>query len=441
MSGSSLPRADNLIFHVSASSLSLAGGAPVTSITDSISNITLSQATTTNQPTYQASVAAAGGKPGILLPGSKWLTATDISAISADLAARNWTVIIVGSNNTSTSSTSMALSAGAGGDAWQYVVGSYLGRYDNGSAHAAPWGAKPDFFVMGNVSDHTYPYGFVVGNEAHYCNGTCVASFSRAGGGPAPTQSTLTLGAINPSGTLSAKCTIHEILIWKTPLNPAEMLQATGYLYSMYGLTAPWAGAPYFLTTDGDSITMGVGSTNGVSTSYPYQLAQSLGLPYGRWTNVGVGGQTMGNMLSAAPSRVSNLIAQLGSVPMIVSAFEYFNERTNVSKRLIPDARSYCSAIKALANTQLVFGTSTSWSGDAMDTQRPIYDIDVVANPTLYGTFNVMLHESLDIGTRDAYANHSTLYWSGDGVHLNGEGYTILAALFQGGVRSAISAL
>lgn len=424
----------------SAADLGLSNGAAVTSWVDSVASVEGAQGTAAAQPSYAASVAAAGNKPGVVFGGNDWLTIATPGIVKTTIDTRTYSVVIVASG-VQAASYGCLFGSSAGGNSQFYVAnGSVAGRFDGGLVNlAAPW-ASSGLLTLGSTSTTTNLWATSgPGVERSYMQGGCVAS----GVLPAPVSSgtggSFAIGAISSAGTYPVKATIHEIIIWPTELTPAEMLAAQAWVAYEYGQTAPWEAAGALLTLDGDSITSGTGG-GGITGSYPYKMAQTLGLSYGQWTMLGIGGLSLANMDDKWAYETAGIRDVIGSsLPIVNAAFEYYNAHVAglSAATILTHAAAYHTAVKATGNLTNVFGTSTGHSGDP-DGKRPTYDSGIAANAGgIYGDTIVSLHTDTSIGDYTSYATNSATYWS-DGVHLKAAGYTILAGLMEPDVAAAL---
>ena len=430
-SGTPLPQSANIVFNMKADSLSLSDGATVSSWTDSTANAL----TFTGTGTFKTNQL--GTKPCIRFNGTagNYMTATRAgTALDTALTSQISTVMIVG-KSFGTNSIGCMFGSSAGGNSCFYVVdgtqgNSAIGRYaGNTTTLAAPAVNAANMFVMASTSTKPYAIGSGTGFEQTFLNGSCVAS--NVAPSPAPNQTTFSIGAVS-AGSLRALVDIFDIVVWDRRLTPQEVFQATSYFYEKYGQTKPWAAVSNIVIYDGDSITAGVGATGGVVGNYPYKSAQTLGLAYGQWTNVAVGGITVTNMQGKL-AEWSGIGALLGKGQR-VAAFEYYNQRGNSAAAIQTADNAYIAAVRALPNTKIAWGTSTGHSGDPDATRIAVDSYYDTNGPTLADSY-VALHTNVDIGDYTAYSRNSALYWS-DTVHLNGAGYTILSSLMTPGISA-----
>jgi len=429
-SGTPLPQSANIVFNMKADSLSLSDGATVSSWTDSTANAL----TFTGTGTFKTNQL--GGKPCVRFSGAagQFMTATRAgTALNTAMSSQNCTVLIVGKSGGANSLGSMFGSHAGGNNNFFVIDGaqtsSTIGRYANNTINCAPAYNASNMFVSTVSSAIPYPAGSGTGLERQFLNGTCVSS--NVAPTPVPNQTLFGIAAA-PAGTLRANMDIFDIVVWNVTLTPAEVFQAAAYYYEKYSQTKPWAAVSNIVIYDGDSITAGVGSNTGVVGNYPYQSAQSLGLTYGQWTNVAVGGITMANMI-AKLSEWNGIGTALGK-GMRVAAFEYYNQRGNSAAAIQTADNAYIAAVRALPNTKIAWGTSTGHSGDPDATRIAVDSYYDTNGPTLADAY-VALHTNVDIGDYTAYSRNSALYWS-DTVHLNGAGYTILSSLMTPGISA-----
>lgn len=429
VSGPSLPQSAGIVFNMKADSLALADNATVSTWTDSSANALAFTGTGTFK-TNQL-----GTKPCVRFSGAagQYMTATRAgTALDTAMSSQDCTVLIVGKSGGTNSLGSMFGSHAGGNNNFFVIDGtqasSTIGRYANNTQNCAPAYNAANMFVSAVTSVIPYTAGSGTGLERQYLNGSCVSS--NVAPTPVPNQTTFAIAAAS-AGTLRAVVDIFDIVVWNTTLTPTEVFQATNYFYEKYSQTKPWAAVSNITIFDGDSITAGVGG-GGTLGTYPYKSAQSLGLAYGQWTNVAVGGITMANMIVKLPEW-NGIGAALGK-GMRVAAFEYYNQRGNGAAAIQTQNNSYATTVRGYAGTKLALGTSTSHSGDPDATRASVnayYDI----NFATYSDSYVAIHNDTFIGTSGAYAANSGTHYS-DTVHLNGTGYTVLAGLFTTGLQA-----
>lgn len=426
----SLPQSANIVFNLQADSLALADGATVNTWTDSSANALAF----TGTATYHTNQL--GGKPCVRFSGAagRYMTATRAgTALNTALSSQICTTLIVGKSGGSNSAGCMFGST-AGGNSYFAVIdgaqaSSAIGRYNGGvTGLVAPAVNAANMFVSAITSTKPYTAGSGTGLEQIYLNGSCVTSSVTES--PLPNQTTFSVGGTS-AGALRANFDCFRIVVWDRRLTPTELFQATNYFYEEYGQTKPWAAVSDIVVYDGDSITAGIGA-GGTAGSYPYKSAQTLGLAYGQWSMVAVGGITVGNM-QAKLAEWSGIGALLGK-GLKVAAFEYYNQRAQSAATIEAADNAYCAAVRAIPDTKLAWGTSTSHSTDPDATRVAVntyYDINFASVCDAY----VALHNSAAIGNTSAYATNSATYWS-DIVHLNGAGYTVLAGLMTPGIQA-----
>lgn len=429
-----LPQSGNIVFNLKADSLALSDGATVSTWTDSTANAL----TFTGTGTFKANQL--GGKPCVRFDGTagKYMTAARSgTALDAAITTQAHTTVVVGKLN-GTASLGCMFGATAGGNSYFMVAdgaanSANIGRYAAGTGYCAPGVNGNNLFVSGVAATNvTQPSG-ATGAERFFLNGSCVNSAAAR----APvTSANFSVGG-TAAGGLLAKVDIFDIVVWDRTLTPTEMFQVTKYFHDKYSQTYPWAAGNNIYIFDGDSITIGVGSTNTAGT-YPYKSAQSLGLAYGQWTNLGVGGIAT-PASTAKISEWSGIGAAL-SKNMRVAFFEYYNQRGSAASVIEANNNAYAAAVRALPNTKLALGTSTSSSSDSgPDATRVAINSYYDANYASYCDAYVPLHNSAEIGTTTAYAtngggNGLNLFY--DVVHLKDAGNGYLSAMFTTGLQS-----
>lgn len=426
--GISLPQSANRVFHLSADSLNLSNGATITpsAWVDSVGGIPM--ATLGAAPTFQTNVI--GGKPSVRFNGTTQyigMNPVKPTALTNAIDSGICTVVIV-CRAISAKSNGAIFSASAGGDSalWQ-ASGTNFGRYAGGGTMMAPSTDTTNLFVIGTTSTTPYTLGSGTGLERSYLNGGCVAS--NVAKTPATTAN-FAIGAV-AAGTLPANADVFEIIVWNTCLSPLEMLRVQKWVANKYSQALPWTAGNKFTVFDGDSITAGVGATN-VAGTYPYKTAQSLSLPYGAWSNLGIGGFKASNMATKATTGDAYLsIPSEFGIPLKVAAFEYYNVRADGAAAIQGYINGFANTVRGTANTKLCLGTTTSSSSDPDATRTSVnsyYD----TNFATYSDAYVQLHNNVNIGVSGAQAANPTYY--SDVVHLSDLGYTSLAGMMTTGL-------
>lgn len=431
VSGTILPQSANIVFNMKADSLSLSDGATVSSWTDS----TVNALTFTGTGTFKTNQL--GTKPCVRFSGAagQYMTATRAgTALNTAMTNQNCTVLIVGKSGGTNSLGSMFGSHAGGNNNFFVIDGaqasSAVGRYANNTINCAPAYNASNMFVSTVSSAIPYPAGSGTGLERQFLNGTCVSS--NVAPTPVPNQTLFGIAAA-PAGTLRANMDVFDIVVWNVTLTPSEVFQASAYYYEKYSQTKPWESVSNITIFDGDSITAGVGSSTGVVGNYPYKSAQSLGLAYGQWTNVAVGGITMANMIAKLSEW--NGIGTLLGKGMRVAAFEYYNQRGNGAASIETQNNLYATTVRGYAGTKLALGTSTSSTNDP-DVTRAAINAYYDANFATYSDAYVPIHTDTNIGISGAAATDGNVTYFSDGVHLKPAGYTVLAGLFTTGIQA-----
>lgn len=434
--GPSLPQSANIVFDLDPESLALADGATASSWTDSSVNAL----TFTGTGTYRTNQL--GGKPCVSFSGAagQYMSAARAgTALDAALTSQVCTTIIVAKSR-GTNSLGCMFGSNAGGNSNFMVIdgaqgSSAIGRYANNvTSRVAPAVNAANMFVMVHTSTKPYAMGTGTGIEHVYLNGTCVTSDNNPA--PVPNQTNFGLAAQGAGGQ-RALLDVFRVIVYNARLTPAEAFEATDYLFDHFGQVKPWAAVSDIVVYDGNSLVLGVGS-GGVAGSYPYKSAQAMGLAYGQWTNVAVGGITATNMQTKLPEW-SGIGAATGK-GMKVAAFEYYNQKGSGAAATIAASNAYIAAVKAVPNTKLCWGTSLSHAGDP-DTTRNAFNAAFDADHSNVDSY-VPLHLDASIGAEgadsvggNAYFNNSSTKWS-DIVHLNGAGYTDLHNLMTPGIQA-----
>ena len=270
--------------------------------------------------------------------------------------------------------------------------------------------------------------------QSFYINGGAVSSAAAAavgtGGNP------ITIGTNGAGNNFPVNAEIFDILVWNAPLTPAQYMQAQMWACDKYAKPYPWAGLTSFNTFFGDSITQGVAGagTVNINQQAPFVAAQTLGLSFGQWHNVAIGGVTTAHMDTLAATWIDPIPALIGKKHN-VTGFEWHNE--NLANPTLPQpynhAVTYLANRKLIANQRTVWGTSTSEGADPI-ANRAAYNASFdAAHPANLIDSYIPIHTDAHIGVDGSYATYTP---GGDGVHLSATTYAYLAALFVAGINA-----
>lgn len=422
-----LPKVANLVTRFAASDMALTNGAAIASWTDGVGSIVAAQATGTAQPTFKTNQI--NGLPCVSFNGAQYLQVITPGVLKTAVDSYNHTVMIV-QRVTATSTLGMAFSAATPGSEIFALLadGARIGRFTSGSV---PYTTLNQFVTQAVTMTNQ---GAVFSPQAyfsqHYVNGGATHGLINAG---MISSGGFTIGGIG-AGQYMGKVDIFEILVWDTTLTCTEVMQAQMAIADKYGQAYPWAAQSKFYVFDGDSIIMGIGATASENTA-PYKAAQILGLPYGAWANLGIGGIVPSQMNQLAPSRVDNISALINKDVALV-AFEWYNQRAGAPGPYNASL-AYLTARKAASSrTKIVWGTSTDSLADfGNETNRNAYNAAwdaywAGAHPLIDSYMSI--HTNTTVGTAGTYATATS-----DNIHPNNAGHTALAAL----MATAIAAL
>ena len=208
-------------------------------------------------------------------------------------------------------------------------------------------------------------------------------------------------------------------------LSDTEMSQVYGYLQRKYytDRLSRW------VVFDGDSLTYGQGVTNG--THYPPVTVAATSRQW-HGVNVAIGGQKLGSMTTAGPTRVDTQYdATREKNVLVIWSSNDLSVSTAAETHDLLEA--YCLARQAAGWTVLVCN-ATPRTTSGFNTLRNAYNVLIAANYTDYADGLIDLAADSTIGD-DADASNATYY--GDGVHMTTAGYAIVAGL----VTTALDAL
>ena len=390
-----------------------------------------SQSMPSHYPIYEAS--ALNGLPSVRFTGSAALCLPSGNAVEAALNSSDYTVFIVFRTLGKSPNRYGALlgaSNGCCGQFWFYADGFDVGEYNTFTP--IPYAKQTSYSTLGGSAFRNGTYSSADGAlQIVYVNGGSVQTSASAprgtGGNP------ICIGVTNTDRYVNAE--IFDIVIWDVPLTPVQYKQAQIWADRRYGQPDPWSNLSAYNVFFGDSITAGSGVAAPTDTA-PYLAAKELGLSLGQWDNVAVGGITTANMNELAFSWVDPLPTLLRRQVNLIG-FEWFNEKIGkVPPIPFTDAQRYLNARRLVQNLKIVWGTSTSYSGDP-DKNREAYDQSFDNADKSNVDSYVPLHKSPDIGVAGPQSSFSRYpeNWS-DGIHLSATGYHYLAAEFVKGISS-----
>ena len=425
-----LPQPGRLVTRFAASDIvGVANGAAVAGWTDGVGGIVAAQAIGTAQPTFKTNQV--NGQPCVSFNGAQYMQVATPGAMKTAVDGHNYTVMIA-CRVTGTTSLGMAFSAATpGSDLFSFSAdGSRIGRFSTGSV---PYAALNQFATQGFTStDQGLAFCPFANFCQHYVNGGVTHGLINA---PFVTTGGFTIGGIG-AGQYMGKVDIFEILVWNTTLTCTEYLQAEMAIRDKYAQAYPWAAQSKFYVFDGDSITMGIGATAPENIGV-YKAAQTLGLAYGQWTNLGIGGIVPSQMNALASTRVDNISALIGK-DIALTVFEWYNQRS-AHPGPYNGSTAYLTARKAASSrTKIVWGTSTD---SQLDFQQVPSEQDRNAYNAAWASYWAGAHPLIDsymsihtntvVGTAGTYTTATA-----DNIHPNNAGHTALGALFAAGIAA-----
>lgn len=386
--------------------------------TDSVGAAAATNATGARQPKYRTNVL--GGKPAVQFSGGQVLDCGRPTALMAAMDTPSSRTVLVVYKTLGATSNGMPVSAANGGGAGYMLVADQtnVGIFN---ANAPDPGAR--FMTLCHTGQVA---GGVVAAYRTAVNGGIVhigvvAANTSAG-------NTFSIGGINLNNSFFVNAYIFDVVVWNVGLTPAELFQADNWACAKYGQATVRAGLTKLYVFDGDSETAGAGSASGagaVAGTYPYKVAATMGLIYGQWTNTAIGGITAAQMLTKAPSDLSGLVTTVG-LPLRVAAWEYYNQKAQTPAFILTAAQNYVAYVKALANTKVLWASSTGSSSDP-DSTRSTYNTSLDATGASFADAYCALHTDTNIGDQSSYATNHVAYWF-DVIHKNAAGNTFIAA-------------
>jgi hypothetical protein len=415
-----MPQSAHIVARFDASTLALNNNDPVSTWTDSINGIQATEAT--KQPVFKTN--AYGGKPVVSFNGTHRMVIASTGAIGTALDSRTNTVLYV-ARNTGTS--------GGNGRAWN-VEGIYFHIIDNdGSGNryqdysqsylgrGAPI-ALNEFHVFGAT------YSASPARSRACINGTI---FNTDATPPAAANGAAVVFGNNAAGNAGAKIDMAEIIIFDVVLTPAELIQANMSLCEKYAQPYPFAALPYFLVFDGDSMTANI-NYGSVQAGPAYQTAQALSLPWGAWTNNGIGSISTTVMTTNAPSYIDGIPALVGKPTKLMEG-EWYNESgTGTQKH---DASVTYLLARRAAGFKTCFWTNIDPDGvDAASRTDYNTQFDAVNAPTYMDSY-VPVHLNEFIGLDGARTAYPANFYA-DNIHLNAAGGAVIYPLWVAGLNA-----
>lgn len=242
----------------------------------------------------------------------------------------------------------------------------------------------------------------------------------------------LTIGSLS-NNTFYLHGDVAEIIVYNSALTNEQLDQIDSYLLMKYGI----ATYPLFIF-DGDSITIGNGSTGG--QTYPYQAQTQLGT-VGTYQNIGVSGQTVVQMSSDAATQVdpvysstrtSNILSLLGGTNDL-----YFgaNGLTTYNNIVAYSQARRLAGFKVIVNT--ILPRSNSGTPLTFETDRQTINTLIRSNWTTFADGISDIASDSRIG--DAGDETNTTYFSPDKVHLTNTGYGVIANYVVAAIRQITS--
>lgn len=255
----------------------------------------------------------------------------------------------------------------------------------------------------------------------------------------AGTKTKATLGAPgNLLGGFFGNLQVAEYIIADSTLTAPQATQIRGYLTNKHALITR-----KFLICDGNSLTLGTGSTGGTN-GYPVQIIPLLTGGSGTWRvlNNGVGGQTTPQMDTQASTGGANTTdGYLGFYARtVVVGWEISNDIvTNNLQNAGGGTTAYNNVVTFFTNRRAAGATASLVVVTCMkrtdmtapnETARQAANASILANSATFA-------DGVYDPTADARLNDPTnLTYFADGIHLTDAGY----AIFSAGLASVINA-
>lgn len=424
-----LPQLGSLVARWSVDAITpVADGTAISSWTDSVGGLSAVQATGAKQPLYKTN--RLNGKPSLLFSGGQLMTAGTPAAIVTPMTNKVITIMVIFKGVTATTYGALYSGSNALSGSWLlYADATRVGRYNGSNLSTAALHSGSGFTSIAFTMEDTTAFSSGTRQERLYINGGCVGASPAV---PDGTNDSIGFGGRAADSGLNLKGEVFDYLFWNHALTPAEVATAHAWACEKYAQATPWSAGSKFYAFHGDSETMGTGTTAPEST-YPYKVAASLGLSYGQWSNIGVGGITINNMTAKAPTQVDPLAAATGKT-LVVPCFEYYNSKAahpTPANQMI----TYLQARRA-AGCKIVFATSMD-SFLANSTDRGNYNSYWDSNYATYTDAYAPIHTNSNIGIVGACgASQPSTYFTDTIGHPTAAGYTVLAGLMTTAVNA-----
>ena len=195
----------------------------------------------------------------------------------------------------------------------------------------------------------------------------------------------------------------------------------------------------------GDSLTAGhndhysfveTTDTTSVSTSYPYKVGQSLGVPI---QNVAIGG-SVNNAADGEARFTEDVISLKPKVVVIGYGSSDVEDSVSISaysadmQLMITEAKN--AGITPVISKILPRDYDTLTVVDTKDTQRIAFNAEL---DSLASSNNIIAIDNDSMGDGNSPLAMNASYLGGDGLHLNDSGYTAYASLITSGISGSTS--
>lgn len=439
--GTALPQLSAVANRWSADDIPVqADNTALTTWTDGVGSAPATQATSAARPAYRTN--RINGKPSVQFSGAQALTIGRPASLINALAATKSTIMLVFRNQgLGTSSTGCIFGNSATGTIRTdmfFCADARMGSYFNQGLPASTSGFTTMTFVRDNTQNPAVGRVAINGGFAHADNG-----------GVWHTDTTdFILGSFTPAGdgTFPGYCWTGELLdvvIWGGAcLSQPETLQAHMWAADKYAQPYPWTSLTYFTMFAGDSITAGVGGDFDTG-NFPYKAAQSLGLAYGQWSNIGVPSITFQQMDASNAPDIDGIRAKIGK-PVKVTVFEHANMRGAALSSMQSYVTTWLANRKAAdSQIKIVLGNSTALGGTTQGDQSGAGGPTSAIGTTRlsYNTWINGLTTNVDghidyasnanfgvVGANPYSTTYPTTYFA-DATHPSATSYTGMAAL------------
>lgn len=192
---------------------------------------------------------------------------------------------------------------------------------------------------------------------------------------------------------------------------------------------------------DGDSLTAGTQSSDLKYWAYPEQLSRLYSTGPPKIVNIGIGGQQIQNVTAAAEAKTQlshNIASTDKKLVFWMGSNDLNNARTGA--QVWTDIETYVATVKATYPTAVIIGLTVLERGDnsgSEETERAALNALILGTSAADGGFDYTVDLTADARLADPT---NTLYFDVDGIHLNDDGYAVVAELVKAQLDALVTA-